>query len=100
MNMTKLVAVILIFVSSAQTFSAPPTNEDLIRACDRALSDCDKALAASEALNKGQAELLLESRKRIEKLEGEKSSLLNSKVLWFALGAIGMGYAARAFAPK
>lgn len=63
----------------------------LLKACDSTLSDCQKANRDKAELIKDQQKQLDEQATSIENLKKDSNSLINSKTLWFGIGAIFTG---------
>lgn len=66
-------------------------KDDLLRACDSALTACSKALESKNNVIKGQAELLAEQETQINQLKADQSSIIKSPALWFIVGAAVTG---------
>lgn len=66
---------------------------DLLKSCDKALTDCEAANKSKENVIKGQGEVILAQDKQIADLEKDKNNILKSPVLWFFVGVAVTGVA-------
>lgn len=76
---------------SLQLYRDNLERDELIEACDIALTKCDKALKDKNKVIQAQKEQIKQSQDRVAELEGRGSDILSSKQLWFILGALFTG---------
>lgn len=72
-------------------------KDDLIKACDSALTLCDKALIDLKGVNAVQLRMIESLTKENDRLKDDRHGILNNTTLWFVLGAVTIGFVGSAF---
>lgn len=71
--------------------STPSYSSELccvgLKLCDKAVTSCKVALDDKTAESELLKEEIMAGNKRIDKLESERNSIWNSKILWTIIGA-------------